>query len=152
VYLPAGIAAAVVLGLLPQVAKAQRDTAQATQIRLVLAVPRAAVLRRAVPAGVTVLADGRRELTVDVTVGANCEWTLGVRRRAWWDRRALPPIEVQRENGDWIPLEAGEAPVPVIDRHPACDADTHVIRLRVPANATDGLLDRVEFVVAPTRP
>lgn len=143
------LALAVTLAVHPQFASAQGRVTQTVRIRVALTVPRAAVLRSVVPAGVTLLADGRRQLTFDVTAGANCEWSLRVRRRAWWDRRAVDPIEVEREDGTWVPLGLSDDPVSVIERHPACNAETHTIRLRVTREAAEGLLDRLEFVVAP---
>jgi hypothetical protein len=108
-----------------------------------------AVTRRIAPATVTRLPDGRHELSFAVTVAANCEWTLGVRRRGVWRARLTVPMEVQDAAGRWVPLGGTEAPIRVIPTHEPCGDDTHLVRLRVADSSAVRLLERVEFVVAP---
>lgn len=113
-----------------------------------LTIPSTAVTRRIVPAEVQRLPDGRHEISFAVTVTANCEWTLGVRRRGLWRTRLSVPMDVQDAEGRWVPI-GGDAPVRVIPSHEPCRDETHVVRLRVADSSAVALLERVEFVVAP---
>jgi hypothetical protein len=122
------------------------------RVRVSLTIPPATVLRSVEPAEVLLLPDGRRQVSFGVTVGANCRWSLSVRRRAWWDWRAVDPIDVEREDGSWVELATGGEPVVVIVSREACNAERHTIRLRVARDAEpDRVLGRVEFVVAPVQ-
>lgn len=134
---------------MPRAVTAQAVGADTVRIRLALSIPATAMTRRIVPGEVEHLADGRHVISFGVTVTANCEWTLGVRRRGLWRRRLTVPMEVQDAGGQWVPIGGSEAPVRVIPSHGPCRDETHVVRLRVADSSAVALLERVEFVVAP---
>lgn len=141
--------AAALAAVTPHATAAQAVGTDTVRIRLALSIPATAMTRRSVPGEVEHLADGRHVISFGVTVTANCEWTLGVRRRSLWRTRLSVPMEVQDAAGQWVPLGAAEEPVRVIPSHEPCRDDTHVVRLRVADSSAVALLERVEFVVAP---
>jgi len=140
---------AFALGLGPAGAGAQSSTTQTVRIQLRLTVPKMAVVRSVAAGALQTLPGGQQEVVFAVTVGSNCRWTLGVRRLTWWDRRPLDSIQVQRADGEWVPLLLGAAPVTVIPDHEACTAEAHDIRVRVRDADAARVFERVEFVVAP---
>lgn len=86
-------------GVAPRAAAAQAVTGDSVRVHLTFRVPAMAATRRIAPAAVARLPDGRHELSFAVTVAANCEWTLGVRRRGLWRTRLTVPMEVEDADG-----------------------------------------------------
>ena len=142
--------AVLLLGLAPAGVAAQSQVTQTVRILVRTTIPEMAVVRRVTHGALQALPDGQREVAFAVTVAANCRWTLRVRRVRWWDRRPLDSIQVQREDGQWVPLLLDTSPVAVIRNHELCSGDTHDIRLRVRDAEAVRVFERVEFVVAPS--
>lgn len=140
---------AALTAVMPRALGAQFIGTDTVRVRLMLTIPSTAVTRRILPAEVQRLPDGRHEISFAVTVTANCEWTLGVRRRGLWRTRLSVPMDVQDAEGRWVPIGGTDAPVRVIPSHEPCRDETHVVRLRVADSSAVALLERVEFVVAP---
>jgi hypothetical protein len=119
------------------------------RVNVSVSVPRVAFVRQIVPLTVVDGTDGRREVSFNVVVTANCRWELHVRPRFPYRRGSMPPMDVQSAAGDWVRLDQAVDGVVVVPEHAACTAEGHPVRLRLQAGDPITVLGRVQFDVTP---